>query len=311
MSKTIKVNLYCDEIKDTSIVDSGSNYQHWIYMGLLIVPTSLENQLVKILCDYRCGNPHNHIGWETCDKICYYHAKNNREIHYTECKSADVYHIAKRWVNFASKDGIYTYFYILGINLTNLDFSCFGHHNPSERFNTIYNRFFRTAILKSVKSYFYQYDKIIIENIFHDDGNITNHYYFPWHSIYKLRNEDAKISFLTDKIDFLDSNHNNTRNARSHLIQYIDIIMGAVFNALHWESKNEKKEKIALAIYPLLQRMMRFPGNKNSSYNNYNQKCIDFFPSRRLYGDSGISINGSFYKNREILINRKSQPQLF
>ena len=40
------------------------------------------------------------------------------------------------------------------------------------------------------------------------------------------------------------------------MIQYIDILMGAIFNALHWESQNEKKENLAFAIQPLLLQMI-------------------------------------------------------
>jgi hypothetical protein len=311
MPSTIRLNLYCDEIKETTINDSNGANQHWAYIGFLIVPTNLEDQLITNLCNLRCGNRDNKSGWGLCNPLCAYHEKNNKEIHYKESKSADLYHIAKKWVDFANKDGVYTFFYILGLNLDNLDYSCFGSHCPSQRFEIIYNRFFRTALLKSIKSYFFTYDSIMVENIFHDNGDIANHDYFPWHSIYRIERDDHKLTFNTERIEFIDSNHHISNSNRSHLIQYIDILMGSIFNALHWESKNQKKENLALAIHPLLQRMLKNPRNKNSSYNIYNRKCIDFFPSKRLYEYTDFPIDGTFYKNREIRIDRKSQPELF
>lgn len=311
MVRTISLNLYCDEIKETVIKDPIEGNQHWAYIGLLIVPLDLENHLITTLCNLRCGNKNNKNGWADCGMNCSYHEKNDKEIHYKESKSADVYHIAKKWINFASRDGNFTFFYILGLNLTNLDYSCFGSHCPSERFEIIYNRFFRSALSKSVKCYYHSYDSIIIENIFHDKSEIENHYYFPWHSIYRLEKEDPKISFGNEKIIFIDSNHQLSGSNKSHLIQYIDILMGAIFNALHWESKDEKKENLALTIHPLLQRMMRNPNNRNSSFNYQNRKVIDFFPSQKLYRYSDFPLNGTFYKYREIRIDRKFQQRLF
>ena len=87
--------------------------------------------------------------------------------------------------------------------------------------------------------------------------------------------------------------------------------MGAIFNALHWESQNEKKENLAFAIQPLLHRMINNPRNRNSSYNIHNRKSIDFFPSRTVHENNDFPLNGTFYKNREIRINRKSQLLLF
>lgn len=311
MPKGINVNLYCDEIKETKIADKADGNQHWAYIGLLVVPAKLENKLISKLCDLRCGNPENTIGWDSCDTKCKFHKKNDKEIHYRKSQSADRYYIAKRWIENVNRDGINTFFYILGLNLDNLDYKCFGNNCPTKRFEIIYNRFFRTALLKSVKSFFYGYDNIIIDNIFHDIADISHHDYFPWHSIYRLEKDDSKISFNTKNIEFIDSDHNKSGDERSHLIQYIDIIMGAIFNALHWESKNEKKENLALAIYPLLKRMMENPKNKNSSYNNYYRKIIDFFPSKKLYEDEEFPLDGTFYKKRELRIDRKSQPLLF
>jgi hypothetical protein len=311
MPEEIQLNLYCDEIKESTIVDPDIGNQHWIYLGILIVPTILEDELISKICDLRCRNTQNKNGWGACKTQCPYHEKNDKEIHYKRSKSADVYHIARKWIEFACKDGIYTFFYILGLNLDNLDYSCFGNHCPSERFRIIYNRFFRTAVLKSAKSYFYIYDRIIIENIFHDNADISNHEYFPWHSIYRLERDDPKLTFVSDEIQFIDSDHHESNNKRSHLIQYIDVLMGSIFNALHWESQNVKKENLALVIHPLLQRMIKNPRNRNSSYNIHNRKSIDFFPSRRLYEYTDFPINGTFYKNREIRIDRKSQPRLF
>lgn len=311
MVQSISLNMYCDEIKPITIKDPIDGNQIWAYIGILVVPVNIEQYLIHHLCNLRCGNETNKQGWGKCKVKCCYHAKNGKEIHYKDSKSADVFHIAKKWINFALHDGNYTFFYILGLNLTNLDYTCFGSHCPSKRFAIIYNRFFRTAMLKSVKSSFNSYDSIIIENIFHDNSEIENHDYFPWHSIYRLEKDDPKISFKTEKIEFIDSDHHISGSYRSHLIQYIDILMGAIFNALHWESKDEKKENLALTIHPLLKRMMRNPNNKNSSFTHYNRKVIDFFPSRRLNEFSDFPMNGTFYKNREIRIDRKYQQRLF
>ncbi|MFW6129678.1 MAG: hypothetical protein ACOC56_00750 [Atribacterota bacterium] len=96
----IKLNLYCDEIKKSTIEDRFIGREEWIYIGVLIVPIIYEKSLLANLLNRRCGDPKKTKIWGECDPQCEYHTKNNKSVHYTELDSYDKYYIAKRWLQF-------------------------------------------------------------------------------------------------------------------------------------------------------------------------------------------------------------------
>lgn len=315
ISETIKVNIYCDEVKETTIEHSYCENEKWIYMGLLIVPVHIEGILIQTLLNKRCGHPSGNKTWNECANKCQYHEKNNKEVHYQNLNSKDKFFIAKRWLDFFMDDREFTYYYLLGINLMNLDYSYFGNASGSKRFSRIYNRFFRTAIQKSVKSCFSNYSRIIINNVVHDNSDLQFTELFPWHSIYRLEREDEKIYFNNNDIEFLDSDHNVSLDKRSNLIQYSDLLLGLFFNCLHLSTSNEDKNDLSLMVLPLVRRLMFDPGNVNSRYEYVNRLAIDFFPRYRFKDmdefERDIYRLDSFYKKRELRVERLKQPTLF
>jgi len=54
MPDSMEINLYCDEIKESTIKHSLVKNEKWIYLGLLIVPTEIENKLINNLLSSRC-----------------------------------------------------------------------------------------------------------------------------------------------------------------------------------------------------------------------------------------------------------------
>ena len=314
MSDIVEINLYCDEIKEVIIQDSVFGNEKWAYIGVLIVPILNQDALISNLLNKRCGNKSAIKQWGGCQKVCLYHEKNDKEVHYQKCDSADIYYIADRWFDFLLQDRKLTYFYVLGIDLSNLDYSFFGKASGKQIFSRIYNRFFRTAILKSVKSYFHRYDKIVVRNIVHDKTPLKYHELFPWHSIYRISRDDEKIEFHSRQIEFLESDHRLSGDERSHLIQYTDVILGSFYNGLHLASREEHKISISQKVVPLLSRLMNAPNNINSRYKYVGRQSIDFFPRSQtslLELAGNINVRGGFYKSREIRINRINYPTLF
>lgn len=62
--RTIRVGLYCDEIKEAPFVSLDGSADNWVYLGLLIVPEQDKASLVKSLLNARCGNL-DHKQWGT------------------------------------------------------------------------------------------------------------------------------------------------------------------------------------------------------------------------------------------------------
>lgn len=312
---SISVNLYCDEIKETTIRDPISGDEKWAYIGVLVVPVSLQGTLLSGLRNRRCSHPDGNKTWGACESECPFHAANNRPVHYSDANSGDIFRVAERWLDFLLSDDKLTRFYILGMNLSNLDFSKFGRVRGSERWERIYNRFFRTALLKSVKGCFYSYERIIIESVVHHQSDLQSSEYFPWHVIYRVGRDDQKIEFASHEIEFISSDHRESHDERSHFIQYIDLILGSCRNALHWESKNENKTALALKVEPLLSRLMKNPRNPNSHFNYVGRLAVEFFPeyaySSLSKWERDVAAHSSFYTNREVRVLRKYNPTLF
>lgn len=284
--KTISLNLYCDEITDTC-----AENENWFYVGVLLVPTDKEKELLKNI------------------KNCY--GESNTQVEYKSTGNGEKFGIAKEMINYVMNDQEMIYFYILGINLSRIDKKKFG---DKKKFEDFYNRFFRTAVLKSAKSYFNKYKKIFVENIYHDKGGFENHEYFPWHSIYRIsKDPQKKISVKNKEIVFIDSDHRKSNDNKSRFIQLIDVIMGVACNViLHGNSEDKNKIALANELFPLVDRLIEKPKNKNSRYKYFNRMSIEFFPKEKTKLDREFNknipddwdlikkIQNSFYHKREL-----------
>jgi len=321
---TITVTLYCDEIVKARLEDDilGGEPEYWDYIGILVVPESKYEALLNKLLNARCLNPDNEV-WEGCESRCKWHDDNNTEVHYTDLNDTRKYKIARSWVDLLIQNGKQNrgsiYFYMLGLNRSKLDLEKFGPASQQNRDIIIYNRFFRTAVQKSTKSFFHRFDHIIIEDIYHDAGSGEDHEYFPWHAVWKLGWEDEKLSFNCSEITFISSDHRKSDGdpVHSHFIQFIDLLLGSTFNILHYASQNPNKVDIALRAKELLgDRLIRSPNNKNSRYHYFGRQRIEFFPRENLSDYDVDSIvyqmkrMDNFYTERELRIERRLQPVL-
>lgn len=264
-NSSVKLKLFCDE--------GGS--EDWLYIGILIVPDAIETIFLQDLLNKRCGNPKGNKVWGRCSPECKRHKYNNTEVHYVEVeKSKDKYFVAARWIDYLLNDTDKIYFYVLGLDLKKLDRTHFGKKHQS---TNIYNRFFRTAILKSVKSYFHKYKSISVANIYHDTNtSLEANAYFPWHSIFFIENNDDKVSFSCNAVEFIDA------------------------------------EK----CLPLIERLIEKPNNKNSSYKYVGRQKIEFFPKHDLKHLDKDSLEyrykkmDAFYTKRCLQIKNKGQTLL-
>jgi len=229
-----------------------------------------------------------------------YYEKNNKQIHWSEIRTADVKNICKRWFQYIldpSKSSKTFYCSILGINDSFLNKEEFDAEND---FNSKYNRFFRSLIKYSLKCFF-RGKKIIIKNIYHEQGQQQYHELFPWHTIFKLQSEEPKFTFERKEIDFLQKDHKI--DERANLIQLCDCFMGATTTIIHGFEKSKSANcRIELLdiLLPLVQRMVREPKNKNSSYSHYNRIMISFFPKQKTDLNDPQRYVNQFYNKRKL-----------
>ena len=273
--KEIELTLFADERKNIN--------NRWDYLCLLIIPTNKIKEAFDII--------------ESCRLVDKWPQKEKGKIMYEgELKFSEInkdakgekFEVAKKWLEEIINDGkegrgIF-YCSILGIDRHMLHFSNFGKgSSPKGKYANIYNRFFRTNFLASIKTFFSKYDIIIVESIFHDkEGNLEQHLYFDWHLIWKVEREEENIFFVSDKIIFVESDHQKEKNYSwaSHFIQMADILVGSVTYCLDYTNPSNKGQKeLAKLILPLVYRLVEMPTNKNSSFGYFNKYKLSFFPN--------------------------------
>ena len=278
--KTINVALFTDERK---------NIDGWNYISTIIIPTNKFSAFHNKLIEHRKSKN-------------YFNALKFSEIKKKGIKQE----LSELWLNEVLEDDEYKiYFSVLGLNTRLLNENKFGTGDlkKGKNYANLYNRFFRTTIL-SVKYFFSSYDKIIIDRVFHDtEGNLKNHKYFDWHSIYKISKEE-KITFRTEKITFINSDQKKELKHPkvSQFIQLSDILVGTISHCLDFERKRHTgKNELGRLFYPLLYRILKSPKNKNSKYKYYKKYDINFFPSE--VPEDLKSFRQYIHKNKSIKIH--------
>lgn len=294
--KSVHINIYADEVQNKKCPYLG---HFWNYIGIII-----EDLSCPLLEDIIGERFKHHF-----DKDSYYE-KNDKIIHWSEIRTADTKNICKRWfeyiINPAKSKGKF-YSYVLGLNDSYLQKKEF---DLDDEFNSKYNKFFRTAINYSLKVFFGD-RKIIVENIFHEKGQQQNNKYFPWHSIYKLKDEE-NFSFNCNEIIFLPKDHNE--NSHSNIIQLCDAVLGVSTNIIHGieneTSRRSQYIKELIDIYsPMFCGMIESPRNSNSRYDYSKRIMIRFFPKETTEIGDIERLKDQFYTNRNLYYVEKNSKQ--
>lgn len=287
IDKQVRVNIYADEILQK---ECPYTKDKWFYLGTIF--ENIENPLLEnIISERFCNN---------FEKSSIYFEKNNKVVHWNEIKIADTKNICKRWFEYIlnqniSKEKFFSY--ILGINYSKLNKEEFNINN---QFNSRYNRFFRSAVLYALKTFFPN-KKVIVENIYHEKGQQEHHEYFPWHCIYKIQQRTENIFFKCNEIKFLPKDHK--KDKKSNLIQLTDVFMGACISIIHGLNRSKKskyREELLDLIMPLVKRMIKEPKNRNSHYGHANRIMIRFFPKENILPDDIRRMSNQFYSNRRL-----------
>jgi hypothetical protein len=299
----VQIKIFCDECA------SGN----WLYIAMLLVPVEDEQLLIHNLLNARCGNPKRIVNWAECQPLCKYHVRNDIQIHWSQLRASqkDKVGVATRWLEFFLNDIKLVRAYVLGIDLAKLDQSHFGLDRTEEN---IYNRFFRTALLKATKSFFRSYKNILVTEIFHDQSTAKQtHKFFDWQPIFRINERDDKLQIVKDTVTFLGSDHRQSNRQESHFLQFIDLVVNSFRQALDGESNDPLKIKLAMAAMPLLRRLLEIPGNINSRYNYVGRLKMEFFPKHDIKTLNPNSIEyeikrwNCFYTKRLLKLAEKGQ----
>jgi hypothetical protein len=342
-SSIVELEIYADEIITPR--NFNGTTKNWLGIGCLFVPLSKKKNILSNLVNSRClfkandnwvwdysSCPFSSNNGGTCKEQ--WHQQNMMcEIHHHELKSSRSSNsqkgIAKKWIDFLLQNGRRNrgdiYFNILFIDLDRLQISCFGNEKVHEN---IYNRFFRTVIEYGLKSFFAD-KKVIIRKVFHDKGSVEHHTYFPYYNLHKLDLKlNSEIEICDKEVMFVDSDHrsylmkNDGLLEESHLIQFMDLILGSIAQNMFYLSEDSLKKEIAMLIRPLLEQLLKFPTDLQNRYHYHHKQHVAFFPMHRIEDATYVLTNFSneeseiyrtnFYTDREMEMptNRPQQQSL-
>ena len=311
MKREIHITIFCDESKERKIKETQvSESENWTYIGICIVPTDKIKKVSSILNSLRCGANEDYL---TCTKKCKFHNDNKRKIHYNNLQNNLVYKTSKKWTKYILENYINKDFYIniLGINYCKLDKNKFkSNDNKTSTKENIYCRFFRTAILSGIKYLLSDYDTIIVDNIYHDIGEMKYHEYFKNQVIKYIKWNEERIIMNCQEIKFLKTDNENCMDAENVFLQLIDLFLGETINLIHNDAETENKIKLSLEIYPIIDHCLNNPYNVNNNY--FKLYSISFFPKYKICSDMDnidleLKRKNNFYTKREIKTSDKCE----
>lgn len=294
------VRLYADEIKPRK----NALDQTWMYIGIVAIPQQKHPSALRLLLtDRDDAGYHREVHFADLTNYSYAHVHNEKTL------------LAKKWIQRVMWNGEKTFhFYVLGLNLSNLETAAFG--TGKDRKRNVYNRFFRSALSYVLKAYFGR--NVLVEAIFHDKGDLNKDELFDWHSIWRISAEEPGIIFRQDTIEFIDSDHEKeTRYPQeSHFVQLTDVILGSARQCLDCTSSKDGCTGVAETFLPLMDRLTDRKRVRNifSRYRYVRRCSVSFFPSRRLtlkeLEDPWKRARSTFYINRRLLLKDKLSGQL-
>ncbi|GAF83113.1 unnamed protein product, partial [marine sediment metagenome] len=240
-------------------------------------------------------------------------------IHFTELTSRSTgspsTKTAVKWVKlFRDICYINMWFYLLGINLTNINFDAFGPKSDGrDRHFRIYNKFFEIGLFSACR-WFFNSDTIDVEitNIFAEKRNLEKHNPFTFHTPYRINQRESNIAVKTKHIIQISSTPSKERNYSDyvHILNLADVLVGSFSEVLDYTSTQNGCIEVAEKLYSICDRLSKKPFNKRSRY--YKKYAISFFPKYKLKLSEILEsktnqLNNQFYNERQLCLR---QPRL-
>jgi hypothetical protein len=306
-------HLFGNEIKKELICnvyhDEREIHGKWLYHGFLFIPSEKEKEFLEDLNKAR-----EESKWE-------------KELHFVDLKdTCTMNDLAIRWINlFCSKYRKLSYFYFFGVDYNKLAKDMW--QNKKTRDFKIYNRFFQIGLYGAIKWFFVNqtsdFQKVVIENIYSDAKSRMPNDKFHSQPIaeveFKSLIKDEPITFQCSEIIEVESNHDEEIRYKeaSHVIQFVDLVIGGVSQVLDNTSKHEGKCGVAkiLIRVGLPKEIMGYSQiHFDSVY--YKKYAVSFFPKEKLSKDQIVNKSifaqkNQFYNERTLAFCNKNQINLF
>ena len=292
---------------ETSLVlfhDERKVGKQWLYHGVLLVPEENVQLVLAKLGDIRALHGY-------CGEVHFAELRNLPNHLYGE-KCA----VARDWIRlFLDEACKLSYFSMLGVDLTMIDWRRFGQGIDATRTQaeeTMYYRFLEMAVYSACRWFFGEHAKVRLQGMFKDKGADRRRLLERVPSKLSRRSWGA-LDVQFTSMQPIDSDHEQeTRIPEySHIIQYVDVLIGSASQVLDNSSRKAGICCVASEMVPWVKRATQKPYNPKSEY--YKRYALSFFPKVAVRNPqlSGQETQDSFYHNRRLLFCQRDQKTLW
>lgn len=297
-----KKEMYCNIYHDEREIPN-----KWLYHGFLFIPCENETTLLDIL-----DNARSITDWSS---PIHFHALRNT---YMENRLAEL------WIlSFCNDLPQLCFFYLFGVDKMKLTKTLWIGQTEDK----IYNRFFQIGLYSAIKWFFLNetagYKQVTVNQIISHAKDRPEENRFKTQPIediqFKSEIKRENIVFKHPIISEISDDHRieSGHSKRSHIIQFVDLIIGGFSQIFDYTSKHYGKCIIAdkLCTSNLPQEIIYPKSPKFASYY-YKKYAISFFPKAKasekdILERNIAAIGDQFYNYRDLGYTTKYQPDLF
>jgi len=274
---------------------------HWLYHGFVFCEIRKFPDLKSALIESKKE--------ADCDPSKRIHFSKLRSSSNTSSKTRT----AVKWMDLFVKQLHQTmWFYLLGINLENIDYKLFGPpSNGQVRDIRIYNRFFEIGLFSACRFFFDPaLEDVEIHRIYSEKRDLEEVNPFLIQAPYKINQRSTNVSVKSKQIIQVASDISREKANPEYvdIVNFVDVLIGAFSQNFDYTSRSRACTEVAERLYTVCCKLSQRPYNKNSPY--YKRYAMSFFPkvkqSRSSLLDNIEPMKGQFYSERTV---RLYQPE--
>jgi len=279
--------------------------QKWLYHGFVFCKaeqsSSLQNELLSARSEACCSH--------------------NKRIHFSELRSGSAgssrTKTAVKWAGlFEKKLYEHIWFYLFGVNMTNIDYQFFGPSTDGQnRDFRIYNRFFEIGLFSACRYFFdVSTEKVEILKIFSEERSLEADNPFLTYAPHKINKRESNVIVKCKEIIQVASELSREKEHPEcvNVVNFVDVMTGAFSQAIDYTTNKRGCIEVAEKLFGVCRRLSENPYNKNSRY--YKRYAMSFFP-KTLHSKSQIISYGikppedQFYPSRTLRLHQKCFPE--
>jgi hypothetical protein len=277
----------------------------WLYHGFVLCKPehlfALHDELIKAKAEVGCAQ--------------------NKRIHFSTLSSdsngSSRTRTAVKWAELSVRKLYeYIWFYLFGVNLSNIDYQFFGPTtNGQIRDSRMYNRFFEIGLFSACRYFFNVIDdKVEIVKMFSEERSLETDNPFLNYAPDKINQRQSNIIVKCKQIIQVAGDFSREKDNPEcvEIVNFVDVMMGAFSQSIDSTGKQRGCLEVARKLFPVCRRLCENPYNKNSRY--YKRYAMSFFPKKAQSKSRIISYGiqppeEQFYPGRPLrLYQRKCLP---